>query len=217
MGRSSGGITGTASRIIHSGLFSDLMNASTTFSRLMPRCCFCPFEVLITSRSVTDSSARSRSRRRSRIASAPMPPRKYCPKPYGEPKRSFSSRNSCSSLTTSLGSSSRNSFHVSSSRRTPSTAASRASLRRESMSCTISRTLSAHWRDDVEVVLLGARQQAEVVRELAHLVDRLADVLLPRARRRAGRYRPRAPCRRFLTSTFATISASSPGQLGAGS
>ena len=37
IGRSSGGITGTASRTIHSGLFSDLMNALTTFRRLIAR------------------------------------------------------------------------------------------------------------------------------------------------------------------------------------
>ena len=32
-----------------------------------------------------------------------MPPRKYSPQPYGEPKRSLSSRNSVSSLTTCFG------------------------------------------------------------------------------------------------------------------
>ena len=32
-----------------------------------------------------------------------MPPRKYSPKPYGEPKRSFSSRKSVSSVMTSFG------------------------------------------------------------------------------------------------------------------
>ena len=53
-------MTGTASRIIHSGLFPDLMNASTTFSRLIARCCFCPFDVLMVSRSESDSSSRSR-------------------------------------------------------------------------------------------------------------------------------------------------------------
>ena len=47
IGRSSGGITGTASSTIHSGLFSEVMNALTTFSRLIARCCFCPFDVLI--------------------------------------------------------------------------------------------------------------------------------------------------------------------------
>ncbi len=55
IGLSSGGITGTASRIIHSGLFPDLMKASTTLRRLIARCCFCPLEVLIVSRSVSDS------------------------------------------------------------------------------------------------------------------------------------------------------------------
>ena len=44
-------MTGIASRTIHSGLFSDLMNALTTFSRLIARCCFWPFDVLIVSRS----------------------------------------------------------------------------------------------------------------------------------------------------------------------
>ena len=45
----------------------------------------------------------------------------------------------------SFGSSSRNSCHVCSRRRTESTAASRASSRRDSMSRYISRTFSAHW------------------------------------------------------------------------
>ena len=36
--------------IIHSGRFSDLMNALTTFSRLIARCCFWPFDVWIVSR-----------------------------------------------------------------------------------------------------------------------------------------------------------------------
>ncbi len=40
---------------------------------------------------------------RSRIDSAPMPPRKYSPQPNGEPKRSLSSRNVVSSLITSFG------------------------------------------------------------------------------------------------------------------
>ena len=76
IGRSSGGITGTASRTIHSGLFSDLMNAFTTLSRLIARACFWPFDVRIVSRRLLASATRSRSRSRSRIASAPMPPRK---------------------------------------------------------------------------------------------------------------------------------------------
>src|SRR2546421_692437 len=73
-----------------------------------------------------------------------MPPRKYTPNPYGEPKRSFSSRNSCSSLTISFGSRSLNRSHVCSRRLTESTAASRGSWRRDSMSRYISRTFSDH-------------------------------------------------------------------------
>ncbi len=76
IGRSSGGITGIASMIIHSGRFSDVMNALTTFRRLIARCCFWPFDVLIVSRRLPASFTRSRSLSRSRIASAPMPPRK---------------------------------------------------------------------------------------------------------------------------------------------
>ena len=40
IGRSSGGITGTASSTIISGLLPDWMNALTTFSRLTARACF---------------------------------------------------------------------------------------------------------------------------------------------------------------------------------
>ena len=76
MGRSSGGMTGIASRIIHSGRFSEVMNAFTTFSRLIARCCFWPFEVRMISRRDFASASRSRSLSRSRIASAPMPPLK---------------------------------------------------------------------------------------------------------------------------------------------
>ena len=76
IGRSSGGITGTASRIIHSGRFSLVVNALTTLSRLIARCCFWPFEVRIVSRRNAASASRSRSLSSSRIASAPMPPLK---------------------------------------------------------------------------------------------------------------------------------------------
>ena len=51
IGRSSGGITGIVSRIIHSGLLSDLVKAETTFSRLIARASFWPFDVRIVSRS----------------------------------------------------------------------------------------------------------------------------------------------------------------------
>ena len=41
MGRRSGGITGITSITIHSGLLSELLNASTTSKRLMMRSLFC--------------------------------------------------------------------------------------------------------------------------------------------------------------------------------
>ena len=102
IGRSSGGITGTASRIIQSGRFFELRNADTTFSRLIALFCFWPLELLIVSSSSSASASRSTCSSRSRRCSAPMPPRKYSPQPNGEPKRSFSSRNSASSAMTSL-------------------------------------------------------------------------------------------------------------------
>ena len=49
-------MTGIASRIIHSGRFSDVMNAHTTLSRLIARLCFWPFEVRIVSRSEAASA-----------------------------------------------------------------------------------------------------------------------------------------------------------------
>ena len=116
IGRSSGGITGTVSSTIHSGRFSDLVKADTTFRRLIARACFWPFEVLIVSRSDAASASRSRDRSSSRIASAPMPPVKNSPNPYELPNRSFSSRNRASSLTISCTSSSLNLTHVRSSR-----------------------------------------------------------------------------------------------------
>src|ERR1700693_6022281 len=76
MGRSSGGVPGIASSPIHSGPFSDLMKALTTFSRLIARCCFWPFEVLIVSRSEAASPLRSRSLSSSRIRFAALSTRK---------------------------------------------------------------------------------------------------------------------------------------------
>ena len=96
-------MTGTTSRTIHSGLLADLRNASTTLSRFTARDCFWPFEVLIVSSSSSASVSSSTWSSRSRIDSAPMPPRKYSPQPNGEPKRSLSSRNVVSSLITSFG------------------------------------------------------------------------------------------------------------------
>ena len=79
------------------------MNADTTFSRLTARDCFWPLAVLTWSSSSSRSASRSTCWSRSRTDSAPMPPRKYSPKPYGEPKRSFSSRKTVSSGMTSFG------------------------------------------------------------------------------------------------------------------
>jgi hypothetical protein len=103
IGRSSGGITGTASRIIQSGLLSELWNAEATFSRFTARACFCPLELLMVCSSSSISASRSTCSSRSRTASAPMPPRKYSPQPNGEPNRSLSSRKTVSSLITSFG------------------------------------------------------------------------------------------------------------------
>ena len=137
-------MTGIVSRIIHSGRLSDSRNAETTFRRLIARCCFWPFEVLIVSRSSCSSASRSSRRSSSRIASAPMPPSKYTPKPHSEPKRSFSSRNRRSSATTSLGLISEKRSNASRSVLIRSSDASSASLRRVCASRYASRTLIAH-------------------------------------------------------------------------
>ena len=102
IGRSSGGITGTQSSTIHSGLLAEFRNAEATLSRFTARACFWPFEVLIVCSSSSHSASRLTWSSRSRIDSAPMPPRKYSPQPNGEPKRSLSSRKTASSLITSL-------------------------------------------------------------------------------------------------------------------
>ena len=81
IGRSSGGMTGTASSTIWSGRLPDWMNAETTFSRLTARACFWPLAVRMVSSSSMRSASRSTCSSRSRMASAPMPPRKYSPQP----------------------------------------------------------------------------------------------------------------------------------------
>ena len=90
-------MTGTASRIIHSGRLGLRRKADMTFSRLSARACRWPLEVWMVSRSASASLSRSIASSRSRIAAAPMPPLKWSPKPCGEPNRSFISRKSCSS------------------------------------------------------------------------------------------------------------------------
>ncbi len=211
IGRSSGGITGTASRTIHSGRFSDLMKALTTFRRLIARCCRCPFEVRIVSRSESASATRSRSLSRSRIASAPMPPRKYTPNPYGEPKRSFISRKICSSGSMCLTSSSRNFSQVCSSRRCESSAASRVSARRDSMSRYISRTFSDHWMTasrSSRLMRPSVRRQRSFARSRSVAASAPSSAVSI-----TSRSKPLPTSRdfsRFLRSTPETSSASSP-------
>ena len=127
-------MTGTVSRIIQSGRFSDLMKAFTTLSRLIARASFWPFDVRIVSRRLAASASRSFERRSSRIASAPMPPVKYSPKPHDDPNRSLSSRKSASSAMTSCTSSSLNLTQHRSSRSSASRAWSSTSRRRVWMS-----------------------------------------------------------------------------------
>jgi hypothetical protein len=79
-GRSSGGITGTTSRIIHSGLLLDLRNASTTLRRLANFSFFCTeFSVRIFSRSSTAIFSTLTRFSSSLIASAPICARNFCP------------------------------------------------------------------------------------------------------------------------------------------
>ena len=78
IGRRSGGSTGMASMIIHSGLFPDARKDSTTSSLFTILARFCPF-VLSFFSSVESSShslSKSIASRSSLIASAPMPTRK---------------------------------------------------------------------------------------------------------------------------------------------
>ena len=107
---------GTTSSTIHSGLLAEFLNAEATFSRLTARACFWPLLVLMICSSSMHSASRSICPSRSRIHSAPMPPRKYSPQPNWEPKRSLSSRKVASSGITSLTFISWKSFQTSSMR-----------------------------------------------------------------------------------------------------
>ena len=81
-GRSSGGMTGMTSRIIHSGRWPLLRKASTTFSRfaaLSRR--ICELSVFMMMRSSSASSSTSMRDSSSLIASAPMRASK-APSPY---------------------------------------------------------------------------------------------------------------------------------------
>ena len=72
IGLKSGGITGIASSIIHSGLLSDWMKASITSSLLVILIFFCPVASWSSSWSSSFSFCRSTFTRRSLIASAPI-------------------------------------------------------------------------------------------------------------------------------------------------
>ncbi len=79
IGRSSGGITGITSRIIHSGRFPELRNASTTSRRRTALIRRCPVESRISARSSSLSFSRSMSSSRRLTASAPIPAVKRLP------------------------------------------------------------------------------------------------------------------------------------------
>ena len=83
IGRISGGITGTASRTIHSGRFPDRRKASTTSNRLIFLAFFWPLAFLRLFLSSSASASKSISARSSLIASAPIPTRKF-PRPSSE-------------------------------------------------------------------------------------------------------------------------------------
>ena len=76
MGRISGGMTGSTSMTIHSGLLPDRRKASTTSSRLTTRAFFWPEVVLSSAWSCSLSCSRSICCSSSFTASAPMPARK---------------------------------------------------------------------------------------------------------------------------------------------
>ena len=75
IGRRSGGITGIAVRIIHSGLLPDSRNASTTSRRFTILARFCPVAFSSAFCSSSYSLSRSIASSSSLIASAPMPTR----------------------------------------------------------------------------------------------------------------------------------------------
>ena len=79
IGRKSGGITGITSMIIHSGLFPDSRNASTTSSLLMIRARLCPVASFKPAFNSAASFSKSMASNSSLIASAPMPTRKLLP------------------------------------------------------------------------------------------------------------------------------------------
>ena len=79
IGRRSGGITGTTVMIIHSGLFPDSRNASTTSSLLMILARFWPVASSNSAFNSAESFSRSIACNNSWIASAPIPTRNALP------------------------------------------------------------------------------------------------------------------------------------------
>ncbi len=75
IGRISGGITGITVMIIHSGLFLEMRNASTTSSLLIILARFWPLESFNSFLKIPDSASRSMAFKSSSTASAPIPTR----------------------------------------------------------------------------------------------------------------------------------------------
>ena len=79
IGRRSGGITGMASMIIHSGILPDSRKDSTTSRRLMILALFCPVESFNPAFNSSASASRSIACSSSLMDSAPMPARNLLP------------------------------------------------------------------------------------------------------------------------------------------
>ncbi len=79
IGRRSGGITGIASMIIHSGILPDSLNASTTSRRLMILALFWPVDSFKPAFNSSASVSRSMACSSSLIDSAPIPARNLLP------------------------------------------------------------------------------------------------------------------------------------------
>ncbi len=188
IGRSSGGITGSTVRIIHSGRLPLLRNDSTTRSRLAAfflRCFDCV--VAISARSSLTIASRSILATSSRMASAPMPALKTLP------QRSCRSRYSLS---------------VSRSRSRRPFSSSSESLR--SVAQLRLLRLDRSWRSSsIRLLDLAAHQVAPRADQIAHgfqlAIDRILDLAqaAPAPRRsvrpgaRASPSRPAAPAMRL--------------------
>ncbi len=79
IGRSSGGITGTASSTMPIGELRLVWNAATTLSRLSARSFFWPLPLRMISRRISASASMSKVWMSFWMASAPIDPTKYSP------------------------------------------------------------------------------------------------------------------------------------------